>query len=87
MSNRESDGAKERGRVLRKYLHKKRHRDLNIIWANGPPEREWQCIECGYVVEAGNRPTTCPHCNTTRGDYFPEIRNLFIPREACGWFE
>lgn len=52
---------------------------------------EWQCIECGHVVSAedvrfGKRPSKCPDCNCVDSDTPPGTR-LFIPREACGWFE
>lgn len=59
--------------------------DLNVILA-GRRTREWQCIECGFVVDDGRRPGSCPDCNCVTGD-FPAGVNLFIRREACGWFE
>lgn len=58
----------------------------DIYIAADPPEREWQCIECGHVVEATSRPVKCPDCNCVNSDFDLGI-HVFIPREACGWFE
>lgn len=51
-------------------------------------EREWQCTECGFVIESGRRPGSCPDCNCVDGDTAnPPATRLFVPRGACGWFE
>lgn len=62
------------------------HDSNNMIEANAPDEREWQCIECGYVVESRTRPKKCPDCNCVTGDFGFGV-NLFAPRCCVGWFE
>jgi rubrerythrin len=49
-------------------------------------EREWQCIECGHVVESNSRPRICPHCNTANGD-LEGFLNVMVRRDACGWYD
>ncbi|RDZ99718.1 hypothetical protein DEQ92_20820 [Haloferax sp. Atlit-6N] len=61
-------------------------RDLNIIVTDGRDPREWQCIECGHVIEAKRRPKSCPDCNCVNGDFDPGV-NLFARRGAVGWFD
>lgn len=60
--------------------------DFDVIWANEPDTREWQCIECGYVKESKTRPKSCPDCNCVNGDFDLGV-NLFARRELVGWFE
>lgn len=79
------------GEALTEFFREARRRDTRIILAARSPPREWQCTECGYVIEAETRPSVCPHCNFTDGDRIHEhgsrVARLFIPREACGWFK
>lgn len=60
--------------------------DFNVIITEGRSPREWQCIECGHVVEATKRPSHCPNCNCVNGDFGIGV-NVMVRREAVGWFE
>lgn len=57
----------------------------DIIMVSDPPEREWQCTECGHVISSTSPPRKCPDCNCVNGDRKPGL-HLYIRREACGWF-
>lgn len=69
-----------------KMFRRLRKRDTNII-VTSPKEQEWQCIECGNVVESVARPQRCSNCNCVNGDHEMPGMNLFARREAVGWFE
>jgi rubrerythrin len=71
---------------MRERIEEELSSDLEIIVAADPPEREWQCIECGHVQTAKARPNSCPDCNCVNGDFDPGV-HLYIRREACGWFD
>jgi Zn finger protein HypA/HybF involved in hydrogenase expression len=60
--------------------------DTNIYVAADPPEREWQCTECGHVLEEPSRPRACPDCNCMDADR-PLGQHLYIRRQACAWFD
>lgn len=58
----------------------------DLIYVDDIEIEEWQCVECGKVVESKVRPGKCPHCNTVNGD-LDDCRHVMIRREACGWFD
>jgi rubrerythrin len=57
-----------------------------IITVNEPKKTEYQCIECGQVVEARKRPSSCPNCNCVDGDFGAGVR-VMAPRDVVGWFD
>ena len=48
-----------------------------------PTKVYWMCLNCGYVLEAGNAPESCPVCDHDQG-YF--IRLDFAPYTNNGCF-
>jgi len=71
---------------LARRLQEKRKDEVTLMLANRKSNREWQCTECGFVVEARSRPKQCSNCNCVNGDLKFGV-NLFAPREVVGWYD
>lgn len=75
--------------AMRQMIADARKKDLNVL-VGDQPNREWQCAECGFVIETALRPVKCPDCNcldsARRREHGPHAR-LFILRTACSWFD